>query len=66
MATILSITVRIDNVRHLRIVTMSQWLSRAVAVLVPSHGDRSDALRGDLQRLGALAERTHHQTRPAG
>jgi len=27
-----------------------------VGVLLPSHDDRADALRGDLARLGALAE----------
>jgi hypothetical protein len=48
-----------------QIVTMPQWASRAVAVLVPSHTDRTDALRADLQRLGALAERNHNPALPA-
>jgi hypothetical protein len=40
---------------------MPQWVSHAVAVLVSSHADRGDALRNDLQRLGALAEKEHRR-----
>jgi len=39
-----------------QIVAMPAWVSVMVGVLLPSHDDRADALRGDLARLGALAE----------
>lgn len=44
-----------------QIVAMPPWMSLMVAVLLPSHRDRADALRADMRRVGALAER-HHQT----
>ena len=37
-------------------VSMPQWLSRSVSVLVPAHADRTEALREDIARLAALAE----------
>lgn len=45
----------------IQIVSMPLWLSRSIAVLIPAHDDRTEALRGDLMRLGALAsaERPH-------
>ena len=42
-----------------QIVAMARWMSFVVGVLLPSHDDRADALRADLVRLGALAERGH-------
>jgi uncharacterized protein YndB with AHSA1/START domain len=44
-----------------QIVAMPPWMSLMVAVLLPSHGDRADALREDMRRVGALAEQ-HHRT----
>jgi hemerythrin-like domain-containing protein/uncharacterized protein YndB with AHSA1/START domain len=46
-------------------VSMPQWLSRSVSVLIPVHTDRTDALRGDMVRLAALAEaqQRHHTYR---
>ncbi|HZA09631.1 hemerythrin domain-containing protein [Mycobacterium sp.] len=48
-------------------VSMPLWLSRLVAVLIPAHVDRTDALRGDMMRLAALAEAEHQHgaDRPA-
>jgi hemerythrin-like domain-containing protein/uncharacterized protein YndB with AHSA1/START domain len=40
-------------------VSMPLWLSRLVTVLIPAHDDRTEALRGDLVRLAALAEAEH-------
>ena len=40
---------------------MPLWLSRLVAVLTPAHDDRTDALRGDMVRLAALAEEEHQR-----
>lgn len=42
-------------------VRMPSWLSLAVALTLPSHGDRADALHEDMRRVGALAEQ-HHGT----
>lgn len=39
-----------------QIVSMPAWLSVMVGVLISAHGDRTAALREDLQRLAALAE----------
>lgn len=44
-----------------QIVRMPPWLSLMVAMMLPSHGDRADALREDMRRVGALAEQ-HHST----
>jgi hypothetical protein len=44
-----------------QVVAMPPWVSLMVAVLLPSHGDRTDALREDMRRVGALAEQ-HHGT----
>lgn len=46
-------------------VALSAWMSAAVGVLMPSHGDRTDALREDMRRVGALAERYHRGQSPA-
>jgi uncharacterized protein YndB with AHSA1/START domain len=42
-----------------QIVAMPAWVSWMVALLMPSHGDRADALREDMRRVGALAEEHH-------
>lgn len=42
-----------------RIVAMPPWVSLMVALLMPSHGDRSGALLEDMRRVAALAERDH-------
>jgi hypothetical protein len=34
-------------------------MSLMVALMLPSHGDRTDALLEDIRRVGALAERRH-------
>jgi len=38
-----------------QILTMPRALEAAVVVLMPSHRDRGAALKGDLERIGALA-----------
>ena len=48
-----------------QIVAMPAWMSVIVGILLPSHDDRTDALRGDLARLGALAEQHHRDGSPA-
>jgi Polyketide cyclase / dehydrase and lipid transport len=48
-----------------QIVAMPAWVSMMVGMLMPSHDDRSDALRADLTRLGALAEQLHRHGSPA-
>lgn len=40
-----------------RIVSMPAWLSAMVGVLIPTHHDRTAALRQDLDRLAGLAEK---------
>lgn len=40
-------------------VSMPLWLSLVVTALIPAHDDRTEALREDLIRLGALAEAEH-------
>lgn len=40
-------------------VSMPLWLSRLVALLIPEHDDRTEALRADLVRLAALVEAEH-------
>lgn len=42
-------------------VSMPLWLSRLVSVLIPTHDDRTDALRGDMARLAALADAQHRR-----
>ena len=49
-----------------QIVSMPAWQSVMVSVLVPTHSDRTAALRNDLQRLAALAEDVARVTRVAG
>ncbi len=47
-----------------QIVSMPRWVSVIVGMLLPSHDDRTDALRADMTRLGALAEQHHrHDSR---
>ncbi|VAZ83987.1 hemerythrin domain-containing protein [Mycobacterium persicum] len=46
-------------------VSMPRWLSRLVALLIPEHDDRTEALRADLVRLAALAE-MEHCAQPSG
>ena len=52
-------------------VSMPRWLSALVTVLIPGHDDRTEALRGDLMRLAALAQNpleaaVRSRSRPAG
>ena len=46
-----------------RIVSMPAWQSAMVSVLIPTHSDRTAALREDLLRLAALAEDLTTSTR---
>ncbi len=48
-----------------QIVAMPAWVSAMVGVLMPSHDDRTDALRADLSRIGALAEQHQGDESPA-
>lgn len=38
---------------------MPLWFSRLVALLIPEHDDRTEALCADLVRLAAIAEAEH-------
>lgn len=40
-------------------VALPAWMSAMVGVLMPSHDDRTGALREDMRRAGALAELYH-------
>ena len=46
-------------------VALPAWMSAMVGVLMPSHDDRTAALREDMRRAGALAERYHRSQSPA-
>jgi hypothetical protein len=46
-------------------VALPAWMSAMVGVLMPSHDDRTDALREDMRRAGALAEQYHRSQSPA-
>lgn len=46
-------------VQSFRVVSMPWWFDRTVALVLPAHLDRRPALREDLERLAALAEREH-------
>jgi uncharacterized protein YndB with AHSA1/START domain len=48
-----------------QIVAMPAWVSVMVGILMPSHDDRTDALRADLARIGALAEQHQGDQSPA-
>jgi hypothetical protein len=44
-------------VQHYRILSLPRWFERLIWRILPAHRDRSDALRGDLLRLGEVADR---------
>ena len=44
-------------VQSFRVLSLPVWFDRLIWRMVPRHHDRTDALRGDLSRLGELAAR---------
>jgi hypothetical protein len=44
-------------VQSYRILSLPVWFDRVIAMTLPAHHDRSDALQGDLDRLAGVAER---------